>query len=75
MVSDIKEYLDELYEDIEEKVLWEEADQAEPLIKPKSYFDVIMKAAQNYDEEKAHEAFVKLKEECKQKIQKPETLD
>ena len=75
MVSDIKDYLEELFEDVEQKVLWEEAEEAEPLIKPKSYFDVIMKAVENYNEEKAHEALVKLKEECKQKIPKSETFD
>ena len=56
MESDIKDYLEELYEEVEKKVFWEEVKEAEPLSQPKSYFDVLMTAANNYDEKKVHKA-------------------
>ena len=56
MESDIKDYLEELYEEIGKKVFWEEAKEAAPLPQPKSYFDVLMEGANNYDEMKVHKA-------------------
>ena len=56
MESEIKDYLEELYEEVEKKVFWEEAKESEPLPQPKSYFDLMMESAQNYDEKKVHKA-------------------
>ena len=56
MESDIKDYLEELYEEVEKQVFWEEVKEAEPLSQPKSYFDVLMEEVNNYDEQKVHKA-------------------
>ena len=56
MESDIKDYLEELYEEVEKKVFWEEVKEAEPLSQQKSYFDVLMEEVNNYDEQKVHKA-------------------
>ena len=56
MESEIKEFLEELYEEVEKKIFWEEAKEAEPLTQPKSYFDVLMEGENNYDEMKVHKA-------------------
>lgn len=37
-----KKLIEELYEKVENKILWEEANAAEPLPKPKSYYDLLM---------------------------------
>ena len=56
MESDVKDYLEELYEEVGKKVFWEEVNEAIPFPQPKSYFDVLMEAANNYDEKKVHKA-------------------
>ena len=43
-------------EEVEKKIFWEEAKEAEPLTQPKSYFDVLMEEVNNYDEQKVHKA-------------------
>ena len=75
MESDIKDYLDELYEDVEKKVFWEEAKDSELLPQPKSYFDLLMESAQNYDEKKVHKVLNKLKEKCRYKLPEPLLFD
>ena len=37
-----KKLIEELYEKVENKILWKEANAAEPLPKPKSYYDLLM---------------------------------
>ena len=52
MESDIKDYLKELFDEAANKVFWEQAKEEEPWSQPKSYFDVMMEAANNYNEKK-----------------------
>ena len=75
MESEIKDYLEELYEEVEKKVFWEEVKDVEPLPQPKSYFDVLMEAANNYDEKKVHKALNQLKKENKEKKPVPVLFD
>ena len=57
MEQNIKEFIEELYEKAEKELLQEREDKAEPLPKPRSYFDVLMEATEDYDEEKVYKTF------------------
>ena len=57
MEQNIKEFIEELYEKAEKELLQEREDKAETLPKPRSYFDVLMEAAEDYDEEKVYKTF------------------
>ena len=61
MEEDVKEFIDEVYEKAEKELNKEEEEKAEPLPQPKSYFDVLMEAAEDYDEDKVRKTFAKIK--------------
>ena len=51
MEEDVKEFIDEVYEKAEKELIKEEQEKAAPLHQPRSYFDVLMEAVEDYDED------------------------